>query len=285
MDEILRFIPGFPELRLGDLPNGVLFGNLESPFSVMLHKMGQVLPRAAALAMNSFEELEADVMKDLKLKFKKVVNIGPFNITSPPPSPSTDQYGCIPWLDNQDSKTVAYIAFGTVATPQAKEVGALAEALEQSGTPFLWCLKDDLKDHLPQGFMERSRKSGKIVGWAPQVQVLSHNAVGVVITHGGWNSVLESIAAGVPLVCRPFFGDHHINTWMVENVWKIGVRIDGGFFTKNSTLTALEQVFSQDMGKKLKEQITMLKELALNSVAPDGSSTHNFESLLRVITN
>nr|BAD06514.1 anthocyanin 3-O-galactosyltransferase [Aralia cordata] len=285
MDEILTFIPGFSELRLGDLPGGVLFGNLESPFSIMLHKMGQTLPRAAAVPINSFEELDPDLMKDIKSKFKKILNVGPFNLTSPPPSSNSDEHGCIPWLDNQNPKSVAYIAFGTVATPPPNELVSLAEALEESGTPFLWSLKDNFKNHLPKGFLERNSKSGKIVAWAPQIQVLSHDAVGVVITHGGWNSVVESIAAGVPVICRPFFGDHHINTWMVENVWKIGVRIEGGVFTRTGTMNALEQVLlSQEKGKKLKEQITVFKELALKAVGPNGSSTQNFKRLLEVIT-
>ena len=145
-------------------------------------------------------------------------------------------------------------------------------------------MKDHYKQHLPLGFLERTTETGKFVAWAPQVQILSHAAVGIVITHGGWNSVLESIAAGVPLICRPFFGDHSINTWMVENVWKIGVRISGGVFTKKGTLDALEQVLLRQKGKELYEQITLLKDLAFKAVGPNGSSSQNLEKLLKVIT-
>ncbi|WOG91931.1 hypothetical protein DCAR_0311186 [Daucus carota subsp. sativus] len=284
MDEKLNFIPGYSNLRLGDLPGGVVFGNLESPFSVMLHKMGQILPRADVLAMNSFEELDPGLMKDLSSKFKKILNVGPFNLTSPPASQYSDEYGCLPWLDKRNPKSVAYIGFGTVAMLPPNEIAELAEALESSGTPFVWSLKDHSKKHLPEGFLERTRESGKIVAWAPQVQVLSHNAVGIVITHGGWNSVLESIAAGVPLICRPFFGDHAINTWMVENVWKIGVRISGGVFTKKGTADALEQVLLRQKGKELNQQITLLKDLAFKAVGPNGSSSLNFTELVKVIT-
>lgn len=284
MNEKLNFIPGLFELRLGDLPGGVIFGNLESPFSVMLHRMGQTLPRAAVLAINSFQELDPDLMKDLSSKFKKILNVGPFNLTSPAASQHSDEYGCIPWLDKQTPKSVAYIGFGTVAMLPPNEIVELAGALESSGTPFIWSMKDHFKQHLPLGFVERTRETGKIVAWAPQVQVLCHSAVGIVITHGGWNSVLESIAAGVPLICRPFFGDHSINTWMVENVWKIGVRISGGVFTKKETAHALEQVLSQQKGKQLKEQITLLKDLAFKAVGPKGSSSQNFEELLKEIT-
>ncbi|KAK2979452.1 hypothetical protein RJ640_015081 [Escallonia rubra] len=283
-DEILKFIPGFRTVRLGDLPAGVLFGNLGSSFSTMLHKMGQSLHRAAAVPVNAFEELEPEITKDLKSKLTKVLNIGPFNLTSPPPSSNSDEYGCIPWLDTHHAKSVAYIGFGTVATPPPNELAALAEALEASDTPFLWSLKDSFKVHLPEGFLERMGKNGKIVPWAPQVHVLAHGSIGVFINHCGWNSVLESIAAGVPVIGRPFFGDHHLDSWMVENEWKIGVRIEGGVFTKNGTMRALEQVMSGKKGHYLREQVMLYKELAHKAVGPNGSSTKNFKALLEVIT-
>ncbi|KAE9466732.1 hypothetical protein C3L33_01385, partial [Rhododendron williamsianum] len=103
-NDIVKFVPGFSELRLGDLPTGVLFGNLESPFVVMLHKMGRALPKATAIAVNSFEELDPEINQDLKSKLKMFLNVGPFNSISsssspPPPSSYSDEYGCIAWLE------------------------------------------------------------------------------------------------------------------------------------------------------------------------------------------
>nr|Q9SBQ8.1 RecName: Full=Kaempferol 3-O-beta-D-galactosyltransferase; Short=F3GalTase; Flags: Precursor [Petunia x hybrida]AAD55985.1 UDP-galactose:flavonol 3-O-galactosyltransferase [Petunia x hybrida] len=286
-DEILTFIPGFAELRLGSLPSGVVSGDLESPFSVMLHKMGKTIGKATALPVNSFEELDPPIVEDLKSKFNNFLNVGPFNLTTPPPSANiTDEYGCIAWLDKQEPGSVAYIGFGTVATPPPNELKAMAEALEESKTPFLWSLKDLFKSFFPEGFLERTSEYGKIVSWAPQVQVLSHGSVGVFINHCGWNSVLESIAAGVPVICRPFFGDHQLNAWMVEKVWKIGVKIEGGVFTKDGTMLALDLVLSKDKrNTELKQQIGMYKELALNAVGPSGSSAENFKKLVDIITS
>lgn len=284
-DELVKFIPGFSEVRLGDLPSGVVGGDLESPFSIMLYKMGQILPRANVWTINSFEELEPPVNEDLKSKFKNVLNVGPSNLTSPPPLANiSDVHGCIPWLDKQKPGSVVYIGFGTVATPPPHELKALAEALEASNTPFLWSLKGNFKSHLPDGFLERANVIGKIVPWAPQVQVLAHHSIGAFVNHSGWISVLESIAAGVPIICRPFFGDHQLNSWMVEKIWKIGVRIEGGSFTKDATTLALELVLSSEKGKKLKEQILTYKELALEAVGPNGNSTKNFEILIEMIT-
>ncbi|KAI8539788.1 hypothetical protein RHMOL_Rhmol09G0210100 [Rhododendron molle] len=288
-NDVVKFIPGFSELRLGDLPMGVLFGNLESPFAIMLHKMGRALPKATAVVINSFEKINQEINQDLKPKFEMFLNVSPFDSiswssSSAPPSLDSDKYGCIPWLDNHAAASVAYISFGTSATPPPIEIVALAEALEVSGTPFLWSLKDNFKELLPEAFMERASELGKIVPWAPQEQVLAHGSVGVFVTHCGWNSVLESIVAGVPLIGRPFFGDHHLNTWMVTNVWKIGVSLEGGVFTKTGTMSALELVLSHEKGRELREQIGNFKELALKAAGPEGSSTHNLNTLLEVVT-
>ncbi|XP_057462634.1 anthocyanidin 3-O-galactosyltransferase F3GT1-like [Actinidia eriantha] len=136
-NELLKFIPGFSELRLGDLPSGVLFGNLKSPFSIMLHKIGQALPKAAIVLINSFEELDPELNKVLNSNFGKFLNIGPSNLTSPQSLSNSDEYGCIPWLAKQRSTSVAYIGFGSVAKLTPDEVVAIFEALEASGTPFL----------------------------------------------------------------------------------------------------------------------------------------------------
>ncbi|KAG5533196.1 hypothetical protein RHGRI_027420 [Rhododendron griersonianum] len=286
-NEVVKFIPGFSELRLGDLPKEILFGNLESPFAIMLQKMGQALTKATAVAVNSFEELDPEIHQDLKSKFKMFLHVGPINSlssSSTPPSSYSDEYGCIPWLDSRKPASVAYIGFGTIVTPPPVEIAALAEALEATGTPFLWSLKVNLQEFFPKGFVERTSELGKIVSWAPQEQVLAHSSVGVHVTHCGSNSVFESIVAGVPLIGRPFFANQYLNAWMVESVWKIGARLEGGVFTKSGTMSALELVLSHEKGKELREQIGKFKELILKAVGPEGSSTQNINTLLEVVT-
>ena len=161
-------------------------------------------------------------------------------------------YG-LPWLDKQKPTSVAYISFGIVAAVPPNEFVALAEALEASGVPFLWSLKDNFKQILPNGFVQWTSLQGKIVPWAPQSHVLAHSTVGVYVTHCGstvgvyvthcgYNSVFESIVGQVPMICRPILGDNMMNGRMVEAVWGIGVRVEGGVFTKNGMLKSLELV-------------------------------------------
>ncbi|KAK6783696.1 hypothetical protein RDI58_017150 [Solanum bulbocastanum] len=284
-DEILNFIPGISEVRLGDLPGGIVSGDLKSPFSMMLHKMGKTIGKGKAIPINSFEELDPQMVQYLKSKFNNILNVGPFNLTSPPTLANiVDKYDCIEWLNHQEPNSVAYIGFGTVATPPPNELKAMAQALEEKKIPFLWSIKENFMSHFPQGFLENTSEYGKVVPWVPQVKVLEHSAIGVFINHSGWNSVLESIASGVPIICRPFFGDHHLNAWMVEKVWKIGVKIEGGIFTKSGTIDALDLVLSKNR-EELKEQIGMYKELALKAVGTSGSSTQNFNKLVEIITS
>ncbi|KAK1435559.1 hypothetical protein QVD17_01325 [Tagetes erecta] len=281
-EETVDFIPGIKSIRLADLPYGVVSGDLKSPVATMLHKMGRALPTATAVSVNSFQELDADLTKSLSSKLNKFLNIGPFNLISKEKtSVKFDEYSCISWLDNQKERVVAYICFGTTLTLPPHEIVELAEALEETKTPFLWSINKDSHKHFPKGFLERTSANGtgKVVAWAPQEQVLSHIAIGVFVTHAGWNSVLESIGFGVPMICRPYFADQHLSSWMVESVWEIGLRIKGGSFTKEATCRALEQVLS-----KRYEKIEALKDLAHKAVASNGSSDQNFKTLLELVT-
>ncbi|MFQ6647108.1 hypothetical protein Gotur_020416, partial [Gossypium turneri] len=72
---------------------------------------------------------------------------------------------------------------------------------------------------VPTELVEGTKERGYIVDWAPQEDVLSHGAIGGFLTHSGWNSTLESVTAGVPMIC----GDQQLNSRFVEEVWKLGL--------------------------------------------------------------
>ncbi|KAI3831921.1 hypothetical protein MKX03_022293 [Papaver bracteatum] len=283
-EEPIDFIPGLSSVRIKDLPEGVLIGDLESEFSLMLHKMALMLPRAVAVTMNFFPELDGGlrILEDLKSKSVKCMTLGPFTAISQNTSHThngpTD--GCLTWLDQQKPTSVAYISLGTVATPPPHEFAALAEGLEESGVPFLWSLKDHLVSQLPNGFLERTSKRGLIVPWTPQERVLGHDAVGVFVTHCGWNSVVESIAAGVPMICRPFFGDHGIICRMISAVWGVGTMIKDGVFTKEGTMECLDMIFSDE---KFRVKVNALRACAKHALGPEGTTTKNFNTLAEIV--
>lgn len=140
----MDFIPGLTKIRVKDIQEGIVTGNLDSPISQMLHKMSQVLPDANAVCITCCEELDPDVINDLKSKFSKVFTIGPLNLVMAPPK-VVDNYNCLGWLDKQRANSVVYVSFGSAATPTPNELFALAEALQASGVKFLWSMKDHLK--------------------------------------------------------------------------------------------------------------------------------------------
>ncbi|KDP43496.1 hypothetical protein JCGZ_16783 [Jatropha curcas] len=139
---------------------------------------------------------------------------------------SSTSAGCLfSWLDRQKVGSVVYVSFGTVLELGSEELMALAEAIEYSGKPFLWSLKDKCKENLPEGFLERTKEKGMVVSWAPQREILQHGSVGVFVNHGGYHSLQESILGGVPVICRSVWADNHINAKIAEEVWGIGVRV------------------------------------------------------------
>lgn len=280
-DETLSFIQGMSSVRFCDLPREIC--NMESTFAHMLHNAGLMLRRASAVVVNTFEELEDAVIKDMKSKLKMCFSIGPLTMANPSSPDIDDPYGCISWLDTHENSSVVYVSFGTAATPPPVELIALAEALEESGISFLWSLKDNAKSHLPCGFLERTTARGKVVPWTPQSKVLQHSSIGVFVTHCGWNSVLESIMCGVPMIYRPFFGDHMLIGRFVSHIWEIGVSVGDGVFTKDETEKALGNILRSEQGKQMKANVEALKDKAKQAVGPDGSTTKNFNTLVEMV--
>ncbi|XVF44882.1 hypothetical protein PTKIN_Ptkin02bG0159100 [Pterospermum kingtungense] len=288
--QTLEVIPGLSGMYVTDLSDEILpRDSKETFFSCMLSKIAYVLPGATAIVMNFFQELyPTPLLDDLKSKFPNLLNVGFLTQELPPPPlpPSdSDGTGCLSWLDKQKSKSVLYISFGTAATPPDDELIALGEAVEESQIPFLWSLSNRHKHRLPKGFLERTTTQGKIVSWAPQTQVLQHASAGVFVTHCGANSVFESVANGVPVICRPMFGDHWMIGRAVEEIWGIGVSVEGLVFTKSGVLKSLEVIFRHERGRKMRERIRELRELVLKAAEPSGSASQDFKTLVETILN
>ncbi|CAJ2649723.1 unnamed protein product [Trifolium pratense] len=281
-DVNVDFLPGFPKLKTSDFPQEIV-NDIDGPFATMLHKMGLELPRATVVAINSFSTVHPLIENELNSNFKMLLNVGPFILTTPQPI-IADEHGCIAWLNQHKNSSVVYISFGSVVIPPPHELTALAESLEECEFPFILAFRGNPEENLPKGFVERTRTKGKIVAWAPQLEILKHSSVGVCLTHSGWNSVLDCIVGGVPMITRPFFGDQKLNARMIESVWEIGVGVDNGVLTKESTLKALELTMSSEKGKIMRHKILKLKEFALEAVQQNGTSAKNFNTLTQIVT-
>ncbi|KAK7856092.1 anthocyanidin 3-o-glucosyltransferase 2 [Quercus suber] len=262
-DATLEFIPGLSQMRVSDLSEEVISEKLEeTTFSHMLSQVGLVLPRASAVVLNSYEELNPPLFnRDFKTKFRNVLNVGFFTVSLPSQSGS-DLTGCISWLDEQKERSVAYVSFGTVASPPQNELIALAEALSISVVS-----QGQHKEPLAQ-----------------RVKVLAHPSIAVFMTHCGSNSVSESVAYGVPLICRPFFGDHHMTGRMVEEVWGVGVKVEGGILTKSGLLKSLELILGHEKGKEMRDKAQALKHTVQVAASPNGTAAKDFSDLVELIS-
>ncbi|KAL4196025.1 hypothetical protein AMTRI_Chr04g243990 [Amborella trichopoda] len=278
-------IPALSFIKLKELPEGVIRGDLSSPFPLMLLKMGEQLPQATAVILNCFEDLDPSTLSDLRANMAPCFTIGPL---PPIPSPNANPGArdeCLAWLDDQSKASVLYVSFGTVKALEAPEVVALAEGLENSARPFLWSMRLEQHELLPDGFDARVGQRGRVVAWAPQAQVLGHDAVGAFLTHCGWNSVLESIIGGVPMICHPFFGDQRINARTVTDLWRIGVTIEGGVLTREGVEGAVHRLMAIEEAQVLRGNVRTLMDLATQATSNEGSSTANLKALVELVVS
>ncbi|XP_002521042.2 UDP-glycosyltransferase 82A1 [Ricinus communis] len=187
------------------------------------------------LLMNSFSDQE-HCLDDIKPHQNRnsrphVLQIGSLgnNEQSVIKNPSfwAEDMSSLQWLDEKKPNTVIYISFGSWVSPFGEgKVRCLALALEAIGQPFIWVLGPAWREGLPGGYVERVSKQAKVVSWAPQVEVLKHQAVGCYLTHCGWNSTMEAIQCQKRLLCYPIAGDQFVNCAYIVEKWKIGVRIN-----------------------------------------------------------
>ncbi|KAH7352770.1 hypothetical protein KP509_19G063000 [Ceratopteris richardii] len=141
-----------------------------------------------------------------------------------------EDYSCLEWLENKPPRSVMYISFGSICPMNEQQFVELVMGLQASGHRFLWSIRPDFvqgcKDYrtlLPASFLECVKERGMLVSWVPQLKVLGHPAIGGFLTHCGWNSTLESVAMGVPMLCWPDVGERRTNGRLAVTVWRVGL--------------------------------------------------------------
>ncbi|KAI9110403.1 hypothetical protein K1719_018563 [Acacia pycnantha] len=287
-DKLVDFLPGVFQMRIADLPyeSRIIDEDKETVISRALNSVGKALPQAKAVVVNFYEEIVPPLfVEDMRSKLQSMLFVGVLTLLpSPFSSPTTlmDPSGCLEWLEKQRSRSVVYICFGTVTVPPPPELVAIAEALEAGEFPYLWVIKDDLKGILPDGFVSGTSKRGKIVPWAPQMQVLAHESVGVYVAHSGMNSMMESAANGVPMICRHFFADQGMCGRTASDVWGFGVKLKE--FTKTGLMKSLNLILMQEEGNKVRENALKMKKTLQDVAKPEGKAAHDFKTLVELIS-
>ncbi|CAK8577937.1 unnamed protein product [Lathyrus sativus] len=288
----LDFLPGLSVLRVEDLPHDPLMTSTEkeTALTVALESLSTILPQAKAVVVSFFEELDLPLfVQHIRTKLQLMLYVPLFNL-----KPKTqlndeiDESGCMSFLEVQKEKSlkVVLISFGnTVIEPTKDEIVALAEALEESGYPFIWSLKENLRSLLPNGFLERTKTRSKVLNWVPQSRILGHDSVGAFVFQGGCNSMLEGMSNGVPMIFRPYFADQGINARLAVDVWEVGVIIEGRAFTKNGLLKGLNLLLVEEEGKRFKENSLKMKNILEEADGPKGLATKDFKKLVELVSS
>ncbi|KFK34805.1 hypothetical protein AALP_AA5G195700 [Arabis alpina] len=276
-----------PPLKVKDLP--VIETNDPEELYRIINDMVDGAKSSSGVIWNTFEDLERFQLMDLSDNFQvPFFPIGPFHKHSedlPSTKNNKEDYAITSWLDKQDPKSVVYVSFGSLAAIEEKEFLQIAWGLRNSEQPFLWVVRPGLVrgnewlEALPSGFVENIGHMGKFVKWANQLNVLAHPAVGAFWTHCGWNSTLESICEGVPMICTPCFTDQLVNTRYIVDVWQVGIMLERSKMDKNE----IEQVVRSamiDKGDAMRERCMALKERADICLRKDGSSSNNLDKLV-----
>jgi UDP:flavonoid glycosyltransferase YjiC (YdhE family) len=230
-------LPGLPhrvELRRSQMPDPRKQPQVIAFFKVV----NEEDQRSFGEVFNSFHELEPEYVEHYQTTLgRRVWLVGPvarpdMDTRGSALSPEAD--GCLRWLDAKPADSVVYVSFGTLSNFSPDELRELAGGLSLSGKNFVWVISGACTDDaaapewMPEGFAEllASGERGLVIrGWAPQVVILNHPALGGFLTHCGWNSVLEAVSAGVPMVTWPRYADQFFNEKLVVEVLKVGASV------------------------------------------------------------
>ncbi|GKC98594.1 UDP-glycosyltransferase 76G1-like protein isoform X2 [Tanacetum coccineum] len=266
--------------------------NLKSQLD-FVDKMFKHMKTSSGIIWNTFKELEQSELHTIDQQYQvPSFTLGPFHKYFPSSLSSLIQQDLtvLKWLDSQPPKSTIYVSFGSLACITESEFQQVALGLENIGLPFLWVVRPGLVtgsewvESLPEKFLERVGDRGRVVKWCPQQEVLTHPATGCFWTHNGWNSTLESICEGVPMVCSPCCYDQPINARYVNDIWKIGVLLEDGFERVDIEM-AIKKVMMSKEGEQIRERISCLKEKVNHSLDEVGSSHQSLKSLVDYISS
>lgn len=296
-DEIL--LPGLPAMKLKDLPS--LAYDMNSYKAIRRHLIDQfeTCGKAEWRLFNTFDELEHEVLKWMASLYP-ILAIGPsipsmyidkrlqnnyeygLNLSAPKAE------SCLQWLNNKQDQSVIYVSFGSLANLDQKQMEELAWGLTDSGFRFIWVVRDPEFTKLPQDFTSRPSKNGLIVKWCNQLEVLSHRAVGCFVTHCGWNSTLEALSLGVPMVAMPQWTDQTTNAKLVVDVWQTGVGVkvgEDGVVKKEEIVACVKEVMEGDKGNETRRNALKWKGLARDAISEGGSSDKNIMKFVMELEN
>ncbi|CAL5073296.1 unnamed protein product [Urochloa decumbens] len=295
-EELPTELDGLPaRLELADLPTFMVDKNRPPGLLELLMNQFEGLDTVDHVLVNSFYDLEPQEA-DYLASTLGAKTVGPtlpsvyLDNRLPNDDASCGIHLHIPktseskaWLDAHPSLSVVYVSFGSLASLSSKQMAEIAEGLHNSGKPFLWVVRAKEASKLPANFADKVKGKGLIVPWCSQLEVLAHPSVGCFVTHCGWNSTLEAISAGVPVVAMPHWSDQPTNAKYVQDVWRVGVRVlpdSGGVMRREEIEVCVRQVMEGEMQKEFKMRALEWSNKAKKAMGKGGSSDINISDFL-----
>ena len=282
------------DIRLRDLPSFVRTIDPNDVLFKFVIQAAKRAPKGSGIIVHTFDELEQEVLEALSTMFPHLYAIGPLQSllshSSIDPLESIgsnlwkEETECLHWLNSKAPNSVIYVSFGSIAFVTPSQLVELGWGLANSNHSFLWIIRPDLviggeSAILSPEFEVEIKERGLIANWCPQEEVLSHPSIGGFLTHSGWNSTFESVCAGVPMLCLPFFSDQQTNCKYTCNEWGIGMEIDSDI-KRDEVQKIVRELMEGDKGKKMKKKALEWKKLAEEARGPLGSSSINLKNLV-----
>lgn len=296
---LLPNLPHKIEMRRALIPD---FRKVAPSVFQLLIKQKEAEKLSYGLIINSFYELEPGYVDYFRnVVGRKAWHVGPLllndknvNTFDRGSKSAIDEASCLSWLGKKSAGSVLYVCFGSASFFTTRQLHEIAVGLEGSGHAFIWVVRDDGDEQwMPEGCEERIEGRGLIIkGWAPQMMILNHEAVGGYLTHCGWNSSLEGICVGLPFVTWPLFAEQPYNERLIVDVLKVGVAVgvkEYSFDPEERTVieagsieTAVKKLMGDD--EEAEERRRRAKELAAmarKAVEEGGSSYELMSDLIR----
>ncbi|KAJ9683454.1 hypothetical protein PVL29_019156 [Vitis rotundifolia] len=285
-------VPEFPWIRLTKNDFGPSHRETSGAHADFMIETVKSTSESNGLVINSFREIDSVFLDYWNREFKdpKGWCIGPLCLVEPPrvELQPHEKPTWVQWLDLKlaQGNPVLYVAFGSQADISAEQLQEIATGLEESKANFLWVQRQK-ESEIGDGFEERVKDRGIVVKeWVDQRQILSHRSVQGFLSHCGWNSVLESICAAVPILAWPMMAEQHLNARNVVEEMKVGLRVettDGsvrGFVKKEGLEKMVKELMEGDMGKQVREKVKEVAEAAKTAMKEGGSSWQTLNLLI-----
>ncbi|KAM4068905.1 hypothetical protein ACB094_12G047600 [Castanea mollissima] len=272
-------IPGLPPIQASNLPDNWK-DRTSKVYEYSLYAATH-MAKSNGLVLNTFDLLET--------KYIKAISDGPCVPDGPTPpifcigplissnNQNGDDHECLNWLNSQPNRSVVFLCFGSLGLFSAKQLKEIAVGLEIIRNPPPDNEKDtNLDELLPKRFSERTKDKGFVVKqWVPQVAVLSHDSVGGFVTHCGWNSVLEAVWCGVPMVGWPLYAEQRLNRVVLVEEIKLALWLnesEDGFVSATELEKRVKELMASEVGREVRERISILRDEAVAAMKEGGSS-------------